>query len=477
MSDGLLKPLLLVVLACVGVVFISLSIGFVGPLPSFLLVFSLMAACVVLIFPTLGVSILLLLLPLASTHFLPRQMFGVMGLNPLNLLVVATFLSLYLNGKVAFGEKVKAFRLQTMTLMLLPMCYGAVIGVGQIDEIPASLIQMQIVDVESAGGYLAALLIKPLVMLVVAFLVCCIVVERGNSRLVFLLVAISAVIFGAVICGRVFSLGISLRALGGDSPVLRNVLSFTGLHANSIGLMFNIVIAFCISGFLSTRLMSERLIFGLAASISVIVVGITFSRAGMLGLMFTCAYFVLSRGLGLVALLWLSVLLFALLWVPDVFWDRLFTGVASNSSSKITAGRLEAIWMPLLRYMDDKWFLGDGLMSVAWSEANKFGEMLPVTHAHNAYLNAVHEVGVIGLVLVSCFYFAIYRMTRECDAWVHRDYDYGAMIALRLSIFVLALQCFSGDNLLPTASQTYLWVGVGMAFGISHNQKRCVGAI
>ena len=52
---------------------------------------------------------------------------------------------------------------------------------------------------------------------------------------------------------------------------------------------------------------------------------------------------------------------------------------------------------------------GQGLGSIMWSEAMKSGTILEVSHPHNAYLQALLDMGVLGLVLVCAFFWFVAR--------------------------------------------------------------------
>ncbi|TLZ10438.1 MAG: hypothetical protein E6K39_02570, partial [Gammaproteobacteria bacterium] len=69
-----------------------------GGLTSFYLCASLIACTLILVDFRIGVVLLILLMPISgSSTLFPHEMFGVVGLNPLNLLLVGTLFSCLLH--------------------------------------------------------------------------------------------------------------------------------------------------------------------------------------------------------------------------------------------------------------------------------------------------------------------------------------------------------------------------------------------
>ena len=131
---------------------------------------------------------------------------------------------------------------------------------------------------------------------------------------------------------------------------------------------------------------------------------LTFSRGAFFGFFVVNALFLLSRrSAGALAL---GALLVAglLLALPGAFYDRLMAGFGGDLNA-VTAGRINSIWLPLLPELWRSPIYGNGLGSILWSDAMLTGQILSTTHPHNAYLQALLDMGVAGLVLL-CAYFA-----------------------------------------------------------------------
>src|SRR4051812_24787969 len=67
--------------------------GAVAEVPAFFICLSVIACVFCIRDFRAGVSMMIMMLPVAQSHIFPRSMFGITGLNPLNLLMVTTVLS------------------------------------------------------------------------------------------------------------------------------------------------------------------------------------------------------------------------------------------------------------------------------------------------------------------------------------------------------------------------------------------------
>jgi O-antigen ligase len=344
------------------------------------------------------------------------------------------------------------------------MVVATIIGILHYKGIPAMFYQMDLVNFKSAGGYLSSALLKPLVLIACAMVVTIYLHRGGETTLVLWAMLTGLSLFGLSIIGKLIFSGVSLQALGGDNPVMRSFLGFTGLHANAIGLMFNVGIA--VQLFSLPGVKSRPLRFFLLASIAVsfVVVLVTFSRAGMLSLGAVILAFIISRRSYMYLVGGLLLIPLVVPFLPSVFWERLTTGISSGNSQTVTAGRLDLIWLPLWRDLPNVLLTGGGLMSVAWSKPMIRGEMLPVTHAHNAYLNTLHNLGFFGLLSVLLFYKRVIEAVRNLRSKLPDGLPSNMLSGINATLMVLAMQGLSGDMLTPTPGQTYLWISLGVLF-------------
>src|SRR5687767_13720369 len=97
-----------------------------------------------------------------------------------------------------------------------------------------------------------------------------------------------------------------------------------------------------------------------------------------------------------------------LILMPGTIRDRVMRGFGGDLNA-LTTGRTGEIWLPLLPELWRSPFIGNGLSSILWSEAMRSERILQVGHAHNAYLETLLNMGVIGLLLVLSFFALLLR--------------------------------------------------------------------
>ncbi|HVH84541.1 MAG TPA: hypothetical protein VM713_09515, partial [Steroidobacteraceae bacterium] len=126
-----------------------------GGLTAFYLCASLLACAFVLADFRCGVVLLILLMPLSgSSTLFPHEMFGIVGLNPLNLLLVGTCCSWVLQA-FAGGSLRHLLPRPLLLLYVLPVVVAGAIGTRHIHEIaPTLLVVYQGLDFADAGSYL-----------------------------------------------------------------------------------------------------------------------------------------------------------------------------------------------------------------------------------------------------------------------------------------------------------------------------------
>ena len=132
---------------------------------------------------------------------------------------------------------------------------------------------------------------------------------------------------------------------------------------------------------------------------------LTFSRGGFLGALIASGLFLLWKFNAKTLTLALIAAIFVLLLAPEPVYDRITMGFDSGDMNVVSAGRIEGIWAPLLPETLKSPIWGNGIGSVMWSDPLWNGMMLLVAHAHNAYLEAVLDMGFVGLALLLAYYW------------------------------------------------------------------------
>jgi len=410
----------------------------------------------------IGLWFCVLLLPFAATYLIPRQMLGIVGLNPMNALLAATLGSLLLT---ALNPKnaVKLPPLPKVFLVYLAMIAGAA-AYGSFYS------SMAPIQTDATGSlvamtktkYLLDVLVKPMVILVVAMLASMAVLD-GKGRTIIFALASSAFIFFCIVVGYLILTGTSLQVLA--SSRARGFLSWMGMHANELGLMSNMMFALLLFAALRARRGLMRLLLFAAAIAAALTALLTFSRGAFLGMAVIVAYYLISRRkLGQLFLGVIAVALIVLL-LPEAFIERATTGVANRDIGAITAGRFDDIWRPLWPWVWDSPVWGHGLSSTLWAPAHLRGGMLPVGHPHNAYLGVLLDFGLLGVAVIAAFFLSMWRLFRNLKQNHSDPLWRGVFEGGSVCLLLLLVQGLTDDRFVPTYPQAALWLTYGLALG------------
>lgn len=415
----------------------------------------------------IGVVLLVLLLPISRSTVFPHAMLGVTGLNPLNLLLVAT-LGSYLLQSLTDGSLKRFLPAPLLLLYLVPFLVAGVIGYRHIHEIAPYFLMLDVFDLGTRAGYVREFIVKPLMLVVFALIVAAAVSKSERVEKFLVPTIISMWVMCALVIVFVVLSGASLGELAGSGS--RRFLTPLGMHANELGRLYTIAYALLLFTWAETR--TPVLKAWLLASMVIVSLALvlTFSRSAFAGFIVVNGLFLLwrlnARTLIFSALL-LAIALFAL---PGVVYDRATHGFGEGVNA-ISAGRVEGLWLPLLPEVLRSPFFGNGLGSILWSDAMRSGagvSVIPTTHPHSAYLQALLDMGIIGLLLVCGYFFHVWRGFRRLAkdptlSDTMRGFYQGAAAGLVGLLVVGAVD----SSLAPKAEQAFLWLAIGMMYGQS----------
>jgi O-antigen ligase len=204
----------------------------------------------------------------------------------------------------------------------------------------------------------------------------------------------------------------------------------------------------------------------------VVALVMTFSRGAFLAFMIINALFLVWRRNAKTLILFGALAALAALAMPDAVYERVSTGFghgADSGTDTISAGRIDHIWLPLLPEIPRSPVFGHGLGSILWSEPMRRGPgiaILAVGHPHNAYLQALLDMGVVGLVLLCCYFAHVWKGLRALSvdpavSPVLRGLYLGAAAGLAS----LLVSYMTDSSLAPMPEQTFIWFAVGMMYG------------
>lgn len=408
-----------------------------------------------------GVVCLIVAMPLAASPLIPHSIGGIVGLNPVNLLLLATLGSSLIRGA---AQRPGGFVPQPLLwLYIVPIVIAGAMGSRHVGEISAELAQLIPLDFSSVGHYVLNIVVKPLFLVLFAVLVAAATARSARPEQ-FVLPMVAA-IWAMCLMTIVFAwnAGVGLAEL--SSSGARTLLSPLGIHANDLGRLYAVAYALLLYTCAASTGAGRRALLVATMALVVVALMLTFSRGAFFGFAVVNLLFLLSRRNALTMLVGLALLAALALLLPGAVFERIGSNWGGDLNT-ISAGRVGEIWLPLLPELERSPLVGNGLGSIAWSDAMRAGLMLTVGHAHNAYLGTLLDMGLVGLVALCAYFVLVWRGFRRLGtdpgiAPELRGFFAGA--AAGLVSFMLA--AFFGSSLTPATEQFFLWLAIGMMYG------------
>lgn len=154
-------------------------------------------------------------------------------------------------------------------------------------------------------------------------------------------------------------------------------------------------------------------------------------------------------------------LIFFLFWLPDFLVRTLLIGVESGDLNTVFTGRIDNIWLPLIREWfnsPNKLFFGVGLFSIFTSMAYLEKEMFQLGVAHNAFLQVFLDCG---LVLFALFAGCVILLLKR--AWrVTRQINTPTGWALFTCMITYLVGTISGGDFYPSRNSVYLFAVIAL---------------
>jgi hypothetical protein len=430
-----------------------------GEVDAFFVSISLILGIAVMADFRIGAVLLIMLLPMGATHLLPHGLMGVPGLNPVNVLVLATLASALMRRQLGgFLPR------PVLLLYMVPIVLAGLAGMRHVDEIVPFFFTGEAINFTNAAGYFREMAVRPLIIVVVALLVGVAAAKAQKPERFIIAMMVSLWIMALIEVVFIFASGVHLGLLA--TPSQRAFFDELGLHANALGRLFAIAYGMLLFVWWESKNPKLKTALFFTLGIAALATVLTFSRGGFLGFFLVNALFLVwkfnARTLGLA----LVVAAFVSILAPEYLWRRITFGFDADANA-VSADRIEGIWLPLLPEVWNSIVVGNGLGSIMWSTPMENGLMLPVGHPHNAYLEAVLDMGVVGLALLLAFYAHVWRNFRALGSNAYlspemRGLFQGATAAL-IAFFVTGV---TGSSLRPMSEFCYLWLAIGLMYGM-----------
>jgi O-antigen ligase len=436
----------------------------VGEVAALIILLALLACAATLVDFRAGVALMIVIMPISQSYVFPHAMFGITGLNPLNLLTIATFTSYVMRTAGEKGALMGFLPRHIGWLLVAPMAMGAYLGMSHVGEIPPIFRDLDMIFFTNGFGYWRDMFGKPMTFVLYALLVAAAVHHSRKPERFSTPMLISVVVMALVPVIYVAISGVTISQLSGTYA--RMFFSPLGMHANDLGRLYACAYALLLFMWDRTGNIALKTTLFFAMGLVVLALLFTFSRGAFFGFILVNLIYLFSRRHVKTLLLAVFAIPVGLYFTPGAVWDRMTMGFGSGLNA-ISAGRVGEIWTPLAPTLMDSPIWGKGLGSIMWSRPMIEGRLLQVAHPHNAYLEAYMDMGVIGLVLLVAFWIFIWRRFRRHSRDQRLSSDLQGFFegaAAALAAFLVA--GIAGSSLGPAPEQAFLWLMVGTLYGI-----------
>lgn len=444
--------------------FLGIVSGLIGGLIALLFVLFVVFVLVAIRDYRTGALIAVVFLPLSATRLVPRELLGIRGMNPLNVVLLMSIISLVLalffaRQKIILPKLPKAYKIYIAALVLCGL-HGAM----SVGLIPPRYKLLDLVAFDTPVGYVRDVLLKPIIILITSYLLAVAVANAKSTRRYLIPLFSGAILLALVVIGYVAASGVSLSTLA--SSQARGFLSVLGAHANELGFMFNMAFALALFCFFYIESVAARLSLLAVLGILTVGVGLTFSRGAFLGYVMIISYFLFTqRKFQMMAGVLCAVILLVP-FMPKAIIDRATTGVKQGDVKEVSAGRVDDIWRPLLPETLKSPLIGRGLSSVLWSDATRTNRIPPVGHPHSAYLGMILDFGFGGALIIIYFFHHMWTFFKRLGKEHEESLWRGFFQAGQVCILLVMVQGLSDDRVTPTLPQSFLWLAYGLALGM-----------
>jgi len=346
-------------------------------------------------------------------------------------------------------------------LLIATVVFSGVHGAQSVGSIPPWLLTGNEADIGVPWTYYRTVVLPGVLLPFLSVLIGASLCDKQKLSSITTPVWTFILVISALVIGQVATSGDALSVIATQRS--EHLISL-GFHSNELGAFLAIAYGLALGVWRGSATGRFKSMMAALLGVTAIALLLTFSRGAYLAFAVTnVVVFMGSSPKKRAAFLLLTTLLWLAAPAPVV--DRVAYGLSSKDVNEISAGRVENLWLPLLPDVANHLWLGQGLQSIMWTDAQLFQQIYPVNHAHNAFLDLLLDLGVIGAIPVLFWYAHVWR---ELYGRAKTDPDpefralfFGGHLAL-LGFFLCAL---TNNRLTPTAECCVLWVVVGVVLG------------
>jgi len=433
--------------------------------PKYFLVFVLVVLPFIILFifnkPFVLFQTLILILPFSSLPIIETQLLGIPGLKVVNVLVVAIFISFFISKRTTNIDLNERF----FVVVILSLVLIAVIR--SIPHIPIINIHMN--EYFSNFRFFQSFFFKSIINLSPFIIISLYVTDIEKLELVLTTYIYSIFIFSIYLLMIYIFFTPDKTSF---SSIRGSFMSVANMHGNTLGSFYILSFPFMMSYFFKNKNMLSIVSLVLA----IVIIGLSFSRTAYYLLPVSIfMYLAFSKRLSWTPII-ACLLLVSINFLPNMISERARQGIESKNVYQISAGRVSEIWVPIVHELKESpktLFFGNGIRGLWMTDAFMKGKIYDAFHAHNLYLNAILDVGLLGLGLLAMLYFkAIKGIFRTVKLFPHNGNLNEILFGVAVSILVFLIAGLSGRIWYPIFNNYPLWIILAIGSSIVKIQSK-----
>ena len=398
--------------------------------------------------PEMIIAILILVTPMLYSVVVPRSAFGVRGLSGANILWSLASLAVVIR-VVGSGHLFSLIRMYlNVPLLLFISVFVMSAGLTFLTKDESTFY--------IAGGTTSELLLqeflKPAQMAFIGWMAMVACFATGSKVFIQRVLLLAPILLLGIVI--YFSYGTEMILDVGDLYQRRESLSWhLRLHANQVGALgvYLLILALLMNehGWKNLRYVS--------IVCALICIVFAFSRIAFLSTAAILLLLVWRLEARERTFVFAAVGVVILAFSGDLIvraTNEIDLSGSAQDYNRISAGRIEGIWLPAFRMFVESPWIGNGLGTLVY--APYMSAYMP---AHSAYLKLALDSGFLGLLALANFYFFALR-----ESWHRRDELFFLLIAM-------AMLGLTGHQFYPYHSNYVLWVVYGMYVFELHANK------
>jgi len=449
---------------CVYYIIFSIICIFIGFLVGYsaYIAIALIGASGILLFiskePLKIIILLILISPYAGTIYLRENMFDIPGSKPILVLGFLTTLVSIFNLQSA--SKMPKYAYYFSVAIITIFTISTLRSLAHLDVINKNLIAMG-KNTFTTISYIFSVYIRDLIFFIPFIIIIKYAKTEKHLNIISDIIFITILLF-------------SIHLLYEQSQFIKNGMNsiegreiteyysdIYGTHRNSLATFYVCGLPFAFRRyFLGNKKVNIIFILVILAGISFL-----FSRTGYGTAVFALIYYlIISKRKKFLPIVIILASICLIYLASTAIIQRATTGFKEKDIDKISAGRIEKLWIPLIEenLNDTKKFLfGDGRYAILASDSLNEGKIAFEGHPHNMYLETLLNAGVISLIIIITFFYVITRKAyitlKNTDDIKLKENLYACIV----SILSFLLSGMTGRSFGPMNENILIWVVLG----------------